>query len=437
VNDIEKKPQERLRLSGAMQGATRGALRAPLFVYSVLLLSYLINAMDRQLFSILAVDVRKALHLSLMQVGFAATVFTLGIGLAGIPTGYLLSRLPRKYVAVAGLALFSLATWATACSYGYADLLFYRFISGMGESIQLIAILSMGASFFHRHKAVAAGAVNSTFGLGAIIGPNLGVALLKGYDWKMPFIVFGTAGFVVLVLCLLFVDRSFSEYQVPLDAPLRPGASKVAASTGTTWLLVGATLLAGLVVYGYLGLYPTFLRTELGFSPAEAAFASSCYGVGGFLSILGGWLGDRFEYRNILKLAFCVTTLCGGLLFTGLGHSVYLHALLSFVFGSTASGVLFANLSTGIIRSLPPGKGSSLGAGLYVAAFYIPAAFAGYLLAVLKSAFGWPIGSGIQLAGCSIGALILVQLAKTPGFAKAQTDTDLDAGSGAETAQAH
>jgi MFS transporter, DHA1 family, inner membrane transport protein len=437
VNDIEKKPKERLRVSGAMRTATRGALRAPLFVYSLLLLSYLINAMDRQLFSILAVDVRTQLHLSLIQVGFAATVFTLGIGIAGIPTGYLFSRLPRKYVAVVGLALFSLATWATAYSYGYADLLFYRFISGMGESIQLIAILAMGTSFFHRHKAVAAGAVNSTFGLGAIIGPNLGVALLKGYDWKMPFIVFGTAGFIMLVLCLLFVDRGFSEYERPVNTPVRQGSGKVAASTGTTWLLVGATILAGFVVYGYLGLYPTFLRTELGFSPAEAAFASSCYGVGGFLSVLGGWLGDRFEYRRILKLAFCVTTLCGGLLFTGLGHSIYLHALLSFVFGSTASGVLFANLITGIIRSLPPSKGSSFGAGLYVAAFYIPAAFAGYVLAVLKSAFGWPVASGIQLVGCSIGALILVQLAKTPSFRKTEADTDLDAESGAKAAQAH
>jgi MFS transporter, DHA1 family, inner membrane transport protein len=430
MNDIEKKTKKRWRLPAA--------LRAPLFVYAVLLLSYLINAMDRQLFSILAVEVRKEMHLSLTQVGFAATVFTLGIGLAGIPTGYLFSRLPRKYVAVVGLALFSLATWVTAYSYGYADLLFYRFISGMGESIQLIAILSMGTSFFHRHKAVAAGAVNSMFGLGAIIGPNLGVVLLRGYDWKMPFIVFGAAGFVMLVLCVLFVDRDFSEYERAVSAPARQGSgSTVAASTGTTWLLVGATILAGFVIYGYLGLYPTFLRTDLGFSPAEAAFASSCYGAGGFLSVLGGWLGDRFEYRRVLKLAFCVTTLCGGLLFTELGHSIYLHALLSFVYGSTASGVLFANLSTGIIRSIHPSKGSSFGAGLYVSAFYIPAAFAGYVLAVLKTYFGWSLGSGIQLVGCSIAALILVHLAKAPRFGTPEAETDLDAESGIGTAQAH
>jgi MFS transporter, DHA1 family, inner membrane transport protein len=429
MSDMEAKLKKRWRLPAL--------LRAPVFVYCVLLLSYLINAMDRQLFSILAVDVRKELHLSLTQVGFAATVFTLGIGLAGIPTGFLLSRLPRKYVAVVGLVLFSLATWATAYSYGYTDLLFYRFISGMGESIQLIAILSMGTSFFHNHKAVAAGAINSTFGLGAIIGPNLGVVLLKGYDWKMPFIAFGAAGFVMLVLCVLFVDRDFSEYEQPAIAPVRQASGNLAATTRTTWLLVGATILAGFLIYGYLGLYPTYLRTDLGFSPAEAAVASSCYGVGGFLSVLGGWLGDRFEYRRILKLAFCVTTLCGGLLFTELGHSIYLHALLSFVFGSTASGVLFANLSTGIIRSIDPSKDFSFGAGLYVSAFYIPAAFAGYVLGVLKGYFGWSGASVIHLVGCSVTALILVQLAKTPRFRETDAEANRDTEAGIETAQAH
>jgi MFS family permease len=393
------------------------AMRAPLFVYFVLLLSYVINAMDRQVFSILAVDVRTRFNLSLPEVGFASTVFTLGVGLAGIPTGYLFNKLPRKYVSIVGLALFSAATWLTAYSFGYPDLLFYRFISGMGESIQLIAILSMGTSYFHQHKAVAAGAMNTTFGVGAIVGPNLGVVLLKGYSWQTPFIVFGGAGVIMLALCLLLVDRNFSEFKAPTTptaAKPQSAAQKTSATTTTTWLLVGATILAGFVIYGYLGLYPTFLRTNLGFTPSGAAFASGCYGAGGLLSLLGGYLGDRFDYRRILKLAFCVTTLCGGLLFTPLGHSVFLHALLSFVFGSTASGILFANLTSGIIRSIHPTRNSSFGASLFVTAFYLPAAFAGYILAILKGYFGWSVGGTIQLVGCSIGALILISLIRVP-----------------------
>src|SRR3954454_5081445 len=81
--------------------------RTALAMFAVLLLSYVINAMDRQLFSVLAPDVRKALDLSLPQVGLAATVFTLGMGLAVVPTGWLLPLMPRLPVSLIGLAVFS------------------------------------------------------------------------------------------------------------------------------------------------------------------------------------------------------------------------------------------------------------------------------------------------------------------------------------------
>jgi MFS transporter, DHA1 family, inner membrane transport protein len=49
-------------------------------------------------------------------------MFTLGMGLAGIPTGYLLSSLSRKSVVLLGLLIFSLATWLTAYAQGLTDL---------------------------------------------------------------------------------------------------------------------------------------------------------------------------------------------------------------------------------------------------------------------------------------------------------------------------
>ena len=84
----------------------------------------------------LAADVRNALDLSLPQVGLASTVFTLGMGVAGIPTGYLLG-MSRKSVTLVGLVIFSAATYLTAYSRGLPDLLLYRFVSGLGEAMQL------------------------------------------------------------------------------------------------------------------------------------------------------------------------------------------------------------------------------------------------------------------------------------------------------------
>src|SRR6266576_4931687 len=54
-------------------------------MFGVLLASYAINAMDRQLFPLLAPEVRRQYGFSLAGVGFLSTVFTLGMAIAGLP----------------------------------------------------------------------------------------------------------------------------------------------------------------------------------------------------------------------------------------------------------------------------------------------------------------------------------------------------------------
>jgi MFS family permease len=389
--------------------------RAALGMFAILLVSYVINAMDRQLFSVLAPDVRKALGLSLPQVGLAATVFTLGMGVAGIPTGYLLGVMSRRGVAVLGLVIFSAATYLTAYAQGMPDLLLYRFVSGLGEAMQLTSLLAIGTTYFLRHRAVAASSLNFTFGIGAVIGPNLGAAILGATHWQMPFVVFGLAGAAVLVPILLFVKPWFTEVQA---AQQDAGAEGEAGLADTIWArtpltLSVATVFAGLAIYGYLGLYPTYLREALGFTPKEAGLAVSFYGFGALLSLLGGWLGDRYDYRKLLVVSLLVSALTGGILFGGLGPSLALHILFSFVFGAAISGMVYANLSAGIIKSVKREKASTA-SGLFVASLYIPAAFAGYLLGLLKEGFGWSTAGIVQVAGCALLSA-LFSLAATVG----------------------
>lgn len=47
------------------------ARMAGIVMYALLLVSYVLNAMDRQLFAVLAIEVRKALGLSLQEVGLS------------------------------------------------------------------------------------------------------------------------------------------------------------------------------------------------------------------------------------------------------------------------------------------------------------------------------------------------------------------------------
>jgi len=386
--------------------------KAALGMFAILLLSYVINAMDRQLFSVLAPDVRKALALTVPEVGLAATVFTLGMGLAGIPTGYLLGKMSRRGVVLLGLVVFSAATYLTAHAQGMPDLLLYRFISGLGEAMQLTALLAIGTTYFLQHRAVAASSLNFTFGIGAVIGPNLGAAILGATHWQMPFMVFGALGVVALVLIMLFVKPWFTEVQAS-DQDAAAGreegvADSIWARTPVT--LAIATVFAGLSIYGYLGLYPTYLREALGFTPKEAGLAVSFYGFGALLSLFGGWLGDKYNYSKLLIVSLVISAISGGILFAGIGASLAMHILFSFVFGGAISGMVYANLSAGIIKSVKREK-ASYASGLFVASLYIPAAFAGYLLGLLKENFSWSTAGIVQVAGCAVVAAVLSWLA--------------------------
>ena len=75
-------------------------------MYCVLLVSYVLMAADRYLFPVLAVDVRRDFGFSLANTGLLSTIFTLGLGVGGLPTGYLLARFSRKAVLLTASRFF-------------------------------------------------------------------------------------------------------------------------------------------------------------------------------------------------------------------------------------------------------------------------------------------------------------------------------------------
>src|SRR5438046_631891 len=188
--------------------------RAAVAMFAVLLGSYVINAMDRQLFPLLVPEVRRQFNFSLSDVGLLSTVFTLGMALAGLPTGYLLSRFSRKTVLQAGIAVFSACTVLTVMAFGFSDMLIYRAATGIGEAMQLTILLAIGANYFASYRAAAVGSVNFSFGIGAIISPILGGALLSIYKiWQVPIVLFGVLGFVAIAAISLSVRPWFTGSQ--------------------------------------------------------------------------------------------------------------------------------------------------------------------------------------------------------------------------------
>jgi hypothetical protein len=79
-------------------------------------------------------------------------------------------------------------------------------------------------------------------------------------------------------------------------------------------------------------------------------------------------------------------------------------------FGIAVLSLLYSNLSAIIISSMGPAKTAQT-SGLFIASYYIPAAFAGLLMAELKEVSNWTTAGILQTSGFALIAMILIMIA--------------------------
>jgi MFS family permease len=384
---------------------------------AVLCVSYLLNAADRQVFYPLLPQIREEFGFSLDQAGLLATGFTLGLALTGLPAGYLLDRMSRRAIVVVSIVVYSLGTFAIPFAAGFADMAAYRLLSGVGEGVQATAIYAIiGAYYFHR-RALAAGFIGVAFGLGVFLGPLVGQALAAaGGTWRVPFYVYGVAGMVMAAVVLVTVPRAMSEALTG-----RSGSGDTATYDhipanpfNRNALVFGVTAaVSGLVFYGFLGLYPTFLREQLGFDAGQGALAASLVGFGAMTALPVGWLADRVDQRMLMAVGFVGSSLTALMAYRFVTDPAGQY-VLAFLMGVFASGVLFTNCSTVLQRAVRP-EHVGRGAGLFILTYYVAAAVSGLLFARLVAGLGWGGAGLVQLTllpVLGLAALLLVDVGK-------------------------
>jgi len=405
--------------------ATSRVVGAPaVAMYGLLLLAYSVNAIDRMVFPVLLSEVRHEYGFSLDQSGLQSTIFALGMGLAGIPAGVALARFGRKLLVVVGTTAFSAATVLTVLSVGFADMLVWRVISGVGEALQLAAILTIAAGAFPRHRGLAIGAVNMAFATGSVIGPVAGTALLEHYGtWHAPMFAFGGLGLLLTLMVVFFVPRRFTE-ATGTGAQTRE-RTVGGSSTALSWnpmLLAAITVLFGLADFAYIGLYATYLRDELGFSSGQAGLAVGLSGLAAFASPLGGWLTDRIDPRVCLGSMNMLTAATAAGLFLGPSDPSW-QTTLSFLFGLFASGGAYVALAGLLVKSFHPTIASQ-GSGMFITCVYIAAGVSGLVFTRFVAGFGWTCAGLVQIAGFSLAGALLALLLRPARFSTTAPSED-------------
>ena len=386
-----------------------GSQKVAYAMFGVLLLTYVLMVADRFLISMLATDIKVDLSLSTPNMFALTTMFTLGLGLAGLPAAALIQRYSRKAVLLTGLILLSGATLAFTVATGFFSMFVFIVLQGVGMSFLATAMFALSASYFSANRVAALGLVNLCFGLGSLFGHLfIGEMRTAFGSWQTPMLVFGFTGIAFAVVIILFVRPWFSEVKPAAKHVVDSGGADTLKNRNTIILTVMSGLY-GMVVYGFLGTYPSFMREVLEFSGAQVGVVMMWFGVGGIFSYYGGKLGDRFTSKSVLcagSLALFVATLY--LFKTDLNVNIY--KVLATLVGGFGAAVVYTNLAGGHVKSLKrslTGKGS----GMFVTSVYGGAAIGGWTMGLLVEKYGWTTAGHIQISAlCLIIAALSLLL---------------------------
>jgi MFS family permease len=148
-----------------------------------------------------------SLHFSNADVGIASSAYLAGAVLGAIFFGWLTDRLGRKRLFFITLAVYLVATAATAFSWNLASFVLFRLFTGAGIGGEYTAINSTIQELVPaRYRGWTDLVINGSFWIGAAIGAAVSIALLDprlfdpDFGWRLAFLIGAVLGLVILVM---------------------------------------------------------------------------------------------------------------------------------------------------------------------------------------------------------------------------------------------
>ncbi|HEY1856510.1 MFS transporter [Acidocella sp.] len=274
-------------------------------IWVVLLIFTLVvvNYMDRVALSIAAHPIATEFHLSPVQMGYLFSSFLWTYVICLVPLGVLVERSGAKRMVACGIALWSLATAATALAWGFTSVLVARLVMGASEASSYPSCGRVVRDWIPERER---GVVTTLFNGGSTAGPAIGAlvaaTLISHIGWRATFVALGVVGFVWLAFWQFRFDQPeraswLPEAERSMILETRNGqrdASEAAPSAilyllrqRTVWGLVIAQACVVYTAYLLMTWLPTYLQTtrhvslqETGYLTSAAYFCALVIGLG-------------------------------------------------------------------------------------------------------------------------------------------------------------
>lgn len=287
---------------------------------AVFFVAAVISILDRQIMFLLVDPIRESLNINDVQVSLLeGAAFSICYATMALPIGLLVDRVTRKWIAAAGVLIWSLATVWGGFANSFEEMFLSRIFVGLGEAALApvaISIISDMAPPEKRGKPLGFFLMGNGVGKGAtiaIVGAILAAAAAPALadnpwvqsvePWRLSFIVCGAVG--VFAAGLLLTIK---------EPPRRTRPSATAAKTSQlgpayryfkdNFKMVAPFILALAILsignYGLAAWGPSLLIRQFGMTHQEVggALGAALVIAGVTGAILGGTIADRASVKG-------------------------------------------------------------------------------------------------------------------------------------------
>jgi MFS family permease len=271
------------------------------FVLITCTLLYIINYMDRQVFSVIMQPMKIDLGLTDAECGLASTVLILCMALFSFPISHMIDRWSRKKSIGIMALLWSGFTFATGLAKNFVGVLIPRTFVGLGEAgFAPGGVAMVSASYPPESRARALGIFHIAIPLGAAAGVMIGGLISAQYGWRTPFFYFAIPGVLLGILAFFIKDYKTVEVSGAATGLKGFGIAFVnvlkVPTTRWFWPALGLTVFMSSSVLIWL---PSLVMRIMNVNEAASGMIVGGIGLSAIIGApLGGFLADMWQKKN-------------------------------------------------------------------------------------------------------------------------------------------
>lgn len=284
----------------------------------LLVLSGMVNYIDRQTLAVANIFIQQDLELSVGEMGLLLSAFLWAYAFSQLPMGALVDRWGPRLLLAVGMVLWSFAQVLGGTVTTFPQFLGARALLGIGEAPQFPSGARVVRDWFNvSGRGTATGIFNSASSLGSFVAVPVLTFLMLTFSWRWMFIIMGVVGLVVAAVWYA-IHREPTQVDLTADetAYLTQGDTNVTRRRvtfadwrqlfgfRTTWGMIAGYFGTIYVTWIYTAWLPYYLEHERHISVGRTGLLAAIpffWGVVG--GLLGGYLVDVLAARGVSPMA--------------------------------------------------------------------------------------------------------------------------------------